>query len=82
MFWHMFIRYSLEPVFCHSLICLCQADLGSVSISDPMWEREVKASHPGGLGGIGGLSAPVIHLRFPSSWTIQEEDSIPKFFCS
>lgn len=50
-----------------ALTCLCQAALGSVSISDRMWEREVETSHPGGVGGVGGLSGPVIELRFRSS---------------
>ena len=34
-----------ESSLCYTLICLCQADLGSVSMRDPLWERGVKASH-------------------------------------
>ena len=71
-----------ESSLCYTLICLCQDGLGSVSMRDPLWERGVKSSHPGGMGGRGGLTASLIPLRFPSSWKIQEEDSIPKLFCS
>lgn len=40
-------------------------------MSDSMLERKLKVSHP---GGVGGLIASVIPLRFPSSWAIHEKN--------
>ena len=40
-----------ESSLCYTLICLCQADLGSVSMRDPLWETGVKASWRNGWEG-------------------------------
>lgn len=82
MFWYVLSHYLLGSVFFHSLTCLCQADLGAVSVRGPTWEREGKASHPGGVDRMEGVRVPVVHLGFLSFRPIQGRMLSLKFSAS